>query len=625
MSLIKLHQYCLHYGEQLIFNHLDFQLDKGKKLCITGRNGVGKSTLLACIAGCREVDSGERWLKNGAKVAFLSQELPVFADQNVYDFVSQGIEGLGEQLAQYHALSHCETPDLVALERLQHAIEEADGWRLQNRVEQIITRLDLDADAPMSSLSGGWRRRAALAQVLLSEPDILLLDEPTNHLDLEAIAWLEDFLQSWEGALVFITHDRAFLRKLANTVGELDRGKLTLWDGNYDDFVAFREHQLATEEREQNLFDKRLAEEEAWIRQGVKARRTRNEGRVRALQSMREERAARIEKAGTVKLEIAAGALSGKRVSELDQVCFRYADKPVIKDLSCIVQRGDKVGIIGPNGSGKTTLLKIILGQLEPSGGLVRLGTKMEVAWFDQQRLQLDPEKDARENVAGGQDFIEINGRKLHVMSYLKDFMFTGERARTPIKTLSGGERNRILLARLFSKPANLLVMDEPTNDLDMETLELLEEKLINFQGTLLLVSHDREFMDNIVTSTLVFEGEGVVNEYVGGYSDWRRQRARGASQAREDNDTKSRSKIKAIEKKPRKLSYKFQRELNELPRKIEKKELLLAEIEQEIATETFYQQDRQFIEARLEALAKIQHALKTDYARWEELEGMSE
>lgn len=636
MSLLKLENYCLHYGEQIIFDELSLQLQKGEKLCLTGRNGVGKSTLLACLQGTCDPDSGERWVHKGVRIASLSQNLPDVSDESVFSFVARGLDGVGEALSAYERASGENVPDMALMARLQQQIEAADGWTINNRIQQVITRLDLDAHASLQNLSGGWRRRVALAQALVKDPDVLLLDEPTNHLDIAAIRWLEEFLGSFSGALVFITHDRAFLRGVANSVAELDRGKLSVWQGSYEGFLQFREDTLAAEEKHNALFDKKLQQEEVWIRQGIKARRTRNEGRVRALKAMREERSKRLQGLGNVKLEIDSDKLSGKIVSELQNVSFSWADKKIIDNFSCRIMRGDKIGLLGPNGVGKTTLLKILLGELQPQEGKVSLGTNISVAYFDQLRAQLDLEKDARDNIAGGQDFIEINGKRKHVISYLQDFLFSGERARTPIKTLSGGERNRILLAKLFCQPSNLLVLDEPTNDLDLETLELLEELLASYSGTLLLVSHDREFMDNVVSSTIAFEGQGAVREYIGGYEDWLRQggvwpqtelaktsevTGNTASQAASQTG-KSTAKNKQVNKK---LSYKDQRELDALPKKIEAKEQELAALQTNISAPEFYQQTHEKTAAVLAKLASSENELQALYARWEELDAISQ
>lgn len=634
MPLIKLENCHLHYGEQVLFDNLALQLDRGERLCIVGRNGVGKSTLLKYIAGTVEADSGNRWLDSGVRVASLSQELPDADNTSVFEFVAAGLASLGADLARFEQLvAQGADADLQALEKVQQRIESADGWRFQSRIETVLSRLELDGSTRMQDLSGGWRRRAALAQALVCEPDVLLLDEPTNHLDIAAIQWLELQLQQFNGAIVFITHDRAFLRAVANRIGELDRGDLSLWQGDYEGFLEFRQQQLDAEARQNALFDKKLAEEETWIRQGIKARRTRNEGRVRALEKMREERAQRREVSATARIEHGGDSISGKLVAELAEVSFAWPDKTIIDGFSSTILRGDKIGLIGPNGIGKSTLLKLILGELEPQQGRVKMGTKLSVAYFDQLRLQLDLDKSAVDNISEGRDTIEINGRPRHIMSYLGDFLFSGERARTPIKTLSGGERNRILLAKLFSKPSNLLVMDEPTNDLDAETLELLESILVEYSGTLLLVSHDREFLNNVVTSTIAFEGNGRVREYVGGFDDWLRQGGvwpeNDASEAAEEvsaSASKSAVQTPADTTKARpakKLSYKLQRELDALPAELEALEADIASHEQAVSSPDFYSQDPDSVTARLQELADLQAALQQRYDRWEELEAL--
>ncbi|RYZ96493.1 MAG: ATP-binding cassette domain-containing protein, partial [Moraxellaceae bacterium] len=488
MPLLKLDNLSLAYGQQVLFDSIQLLLNKGDRLCLVGRNGVGKSTLLKVIEGSVESDGGSRWLDTSVKVAGLSQDLPDANDDTVLDYVASGLAQLGQDLAQYQRCIESPEADLDLMATLQSRIEAADGWSLQNRIQQVLTRLELSAQDRLADLSGGWRRRAALARALVCQPDVLLLDEPTNHLDIKAIEWLEAEIKQFSGAVVFITHDRAFLRAVANRIGELDRGKLSIWDGNYTDFLAFRERQLAEEEKHNSEFDKRLAKEEIWIRQGIKARRTRNEGRVRALKEMRQERAERRAQLGTVKMALQNEGNSGKLVAEFKDVCFSYGDKPLIERYSGVITRGDKIGLIGPNGVGKSTFLKLITEELTATSGEIKMGTNRAVAYFDQLRDQLDLDKNAIDNVSEGRDFIEINGQNRHCISYLSDFMFTGERARTPIRALSGGERNRILLAKLFSKPANVLIMDEPTNDLDAETLELLEDLLVDYKGTLLLV-----------------------------------------------------------------------------------------------------------------------------------------
>lgn len=632
MPFLTLDNLCLHYGEQVIFDDLQFQLDKGDRVCIIGRNGVGKSTLLKIIEQVTQADSGSRWVDPALTIASLSQELPQTSEVSVYEFVASGLGNLMAVLKEYDELAQQADADLDRLSRLQHQIEAADGWSVDSRINQVLSRLKLDGTAKMNSLSGGWRRRVSLAQALVRQPDILLLDEPTNHLDIAAIEWLEQQLKSFQGAIVFITHDRAFLRSVANKIGELDRGRMIKWDGDYDGFLNFKEQKLAAEERENELFDKKLAQEEIWIRQGIKARRTRNEGRVRALKSMRDERSLRREKLKTAKIEHSSDVASGKLVAELKDVSHRFTDKPLINQYTSTIIRGDKIGLVGPNGIGKTTLLKIILGQLEPQEGTVKRGTKLEVAYFDQTRDQLDGEKSAIDNISEGRDYIEVNGKEKHIISYLQDFLFSGERARTPIKTLSGGERNRILLAKMFSKTSNLLIMDEPTNDLDAETLELLEELLASYDGTLLLVSHDREFLDNVVTSTIAFEGRGVLREYVGGYQDWIRQGGKWPSDETQDLKASSASKPDpavvavpdaAAAKPAKKLSYKLQQELSKLPAELEKLETELESLQGEVASPDFYQQDQAAVNSKLETLSEKEQFLQSRYERWEELESM--
>jgi len=629
MPLLRLDNASLHYGNLALLEALDLSISRGNKIGLLGRNGAGKTTLLKVLAGEIVPESGERWLRPGTRIAWLQQILPDADQQTVYDVVASGLAETGRLLAEYHHLVQAEDiTDMKALSRVQQQLEAQDGWRLQQRVETTISQLELPADSMMSELSGGWRRRVALAQALVSKPDILLLDEPTNHLDIPAIRWLEEQLRSFNGALILITHDRRFLQNVANWMAELDRGHLTLWQGDYQGFLRHREQQLQAEERANQLFDKKLAQEEVWIRQGIKARRTRNEGRVRALKALREERGQRRERMGSAGFVVEDASRSGKIVAELEHVGHRYGDNQVISDFSTIIQRGDRIGIVGANGAGKTTLVKILLGELQPSTGKVSLGTKLEVAYSDQLREHLDPEKNLIDNVCGGQEFIEIGGRRRHAISYLGDFLFSPDRVRMPVKALSGGEQNRAVLARLFSKSANLLVLDEPTNDLDIETLELLEEILLTFEGTVLLVSHDRDFMDNVITSLIVLDGKGGVNEYVGGYSDWE---ARGgslsdiagtgslpkASKSKTDSSVK---KKPATSAKAR-LSYKDQRELGNLPGKIEKLEQQQTELEAQMSAPGFYQSDYEQIQLVGQKLAEVQQQLEQAYARWSTLE----
>jgi ATP-binding cassette subfamily F protein uup len=615
MPFLKLDKVSLHYGTHVLLDAVDFSMGKGDRIGLLGRNGAGKTTLLKIINAEITPESGARWLRTGIRVSYLDQDLPHADDQDVYDVVAQGLAGVGELLAQYH---HAIIDgDMRVLEKVQQELEAKDGWRLQQRVETVISQLQLPGDAGMASLSGGWRRRVALGQALVSEPDILLLDEPTNHLDIPAIEWLEKQLQAYKGTVMFVTHDRAFLQKVANTIVELDRGHLSTWEGDYAGFLKFREQQLDAEERENALFDKRLAEEEKWIRQGIKARRTRNEGRVRALKAMREERRQRRDQTGKAEFGMESAERSGKRVVELEHVSKRFGDNPVIDDFSTLIKRGDRIGIVGANGSGKSTLIKILLGELQPDSGTVKSGTKLEVAYFDQLRVHLDPEKNLIDNVCGGQDFIEIQGRKRHAISYLGEFLFAPDRVRMPVKALSGGEQNRAILAKLFSKPANLLVLDEPTNDLDVETLELLEEILFEFDGTVLLVSHDREFMDNVVTSIFVLEGDGKVAEYVGGYSRWAGKGGKLVHQS-----TASPKVIKQAKPVPvKKLSYKDKKELKSLPGMIERLELRQVELETEMSSDGFYQQDQAVTQLTIDQLASTQQELEAAYERWDSLE----
>jgi ABC transport system ATP-binding/permease protein len=633
MPLLRLDTAALHYGTHVLLDGVDFKLSKGDKVGLLGRNGAGKTTLLRVLAGQTSPESGERWLRPGTKMAWLQQTLPDANEQSVYDVVASGLAEVGELLAQYHhLLQDGEHTDMAALARIQEKLEAQDGWQLQQQVETTISQLQLPGDASMAELSGGWRRRVALAQALVSRPDILLLDEPTNHLDIPAIAWLEDQLRNYSGALILITHDRRFLQNVANQMAELDRGHLTQWKGDYQGFLRHREQQLAAEERANELFDKKLAEEEIWIRQGIKARRTRNEGRVRALESMREARSERRERTGNANFAVEEANKSGKIVAQLKQVSHSFGDKNIIENFSTVIQRKDRIGIVGANGAGKSTLVKILLGELVPSRGEVKFGSKLEVAYSDQLRDHLEPEKNLIDNVCGGQEFIEINGKRRHAISYLGDFLFSPERVRTPVKALSGGEQNRAVLAKLFSKPANLLVLDEPTNDLDIETLELLEDILLNFDGTVLLVSHDRNFMDNVITSLIVLEGDGVVSEHVGGFSDWE---AHGGilsdpqtpgqisepPTAPEAIPTAGAAVTVSAGQKRRKLSYRDQRELELLPERIEALEENQSRLESIISQPDFYSSGQDNVDAVLRELADSQQELATAFERWEALD----
>nr|WP_267963521.1 ATP-binding cassette domain-containing protein [Halomonas sp. MCCC 1A11062] len=636
--MLRLESLQLAYGTHVLLNGADLVLEKGERLALVGRNGTGKSTLLKLVAGEILPDDGSIWRAPGLKIGVLEQDLPSASGETIFDVVAQGLPQAGELLAEYHHLVQAAEPDMKRMATLQSRLEAIDGWSFHQRIDVVLTRLGLPADDLMSALSGGWRRRVALARALVAEPDLLLLDEPTNHLDLDTIAWLEEQLLDFNGAVLFITHDRAFLSKLATTILELDRGRLGRYPGDYAKYQQQKAHELEVEARENAEFDKKLAQEEAWIRQGIKARRTRNEGRVRALEQLRRERGQRREVQGRASFGIDSGERSGKRVVELVGVTHRFGDETIVRDLSLEIQRGDRIGLIGRNGAGKTTLLKILLGELEPSEGTVKLGTNIKVAYFDQLRAGLEPEKSVYDNVAQGSDRITVGGKDKHVISYLQDFLFTPERARQPVKALSGGESNRLLLAKLFTQPANVLVLDEPTNDLDVETLELLEELLLDFDGTLLLVSHDRAFMDNVVTGVLAFEGDGVVREYVGGYSDWVRQGGKlppapweGAARQQVEPTAKPVEKAPAgpspsapAAKKPAKLSYKLQRELDALPAEIERLEAEVAEYEARVGAPTFYQQEAGVVSEVLQAMSDKQAELDAAMERWMELEALA-
>ncbi|MBM4334722.1 MAG: ATP-binding cassette domain-containing protein [Deltaproteobacteria bacterium] len=622
MPLLSLEDVSIAYGRQALLEHASLQVDAGERVCLIGRNGAGKSTLLKIVAGEVVPDAGSVWRAPALSIATLSQELPLDGAQTVFDAVAAGLSEIGQLLAEFHRVAHDveRDPALFArMETLQHEIEVRDGWSLGQRVDQILARLELPADARIGELSGGWRRRVALAQALVREPDLLLLDEPTNHLDIEVIQWLEDRLLEFRGGVLFVTHDRALLARLATRIVELDRGALTSWPCSYPEFLTRKAAALEEEARHAALFDKKLAQEEVWIRQGIKARRTRNEGRVRALVALREERARRRELEGKARLSLDDGPTSGKLVASAEHVSFDFGAAPIVRDFSLRIMRGDRIGLVGPNGAGKTTLLRILLGQLAPSSGRVRLGTKLEIAYYDQLRAVLELEKTVLENIAEGREYVDVNGQRRHVIGYLQDFLFSPDRARVPVKALSGGERNRLLLARLFAQPANLLVLDEPTNDLDIETLELLEELLVDYGGTLLLVSHDRAFLDNVVTSTLVFEGAGRVQEYAGGYSDWLRQRAVQVPAA--SRPAAAAKPVQAPKAKPAKLGFNDARELDQLPARIESLEREQAELGQRICTPEFYRAEaaeQARVHARLSALeAEIEAA----YRKWNELE----
>lgn len=635
MTLLKLSDVSLAYGAMPLLDKVSWQIARGERVCIIGRNGTGKSSMLRLVRGDQKPDDGDIWRAPGLKIGELPQELPRADDRTVFDVVAEGLAGVGELLAQYHHLSQniVTDADLDALMHVQQELEARDGWRLQQLVDSTLSRLQLPADKTLAELSGGWRRRVLLAQALVSEPDLLLLDEPTNHLDIGAIAWLEEALAGFGGAVLFITHDRAFLQNLATRILELDRGHMIDWNGDYASFLVHKEAELAAEETANALFDKRLAQEEVWIRQGIKARRTRNEGRVRALKALRSERGERRERQGKANIQLDVADKSGKQVIVLENVSYAHPGGPLlVKDFSMVLQREDRIGLLGANGTGKTTLLKLMLGDLQPTAGSVEQGTRLEVAYFDQLRMQLDLEKTVIDNLAEGRDFIEIDGQSRHVLSYLGDFLFSPQRARTPVKALSGGERARLLLAKLFSKPANLLVLDEPTNDLDVETLELLEEVLSAFKGTVLMVSHDRAFLDNVVTSTLVFEGDGQVREYVGGYQDWIRQGGSAKLLGVKEAKAQKAEPVASASPAPaapapapapakKKLSYKVQRELEALPGQIEDIESQMAAVQAQIGSPGFYQRPAAETAAVLASLDDLQVRHDALVERWAELD----
>mgnify|MGYP001818942078 FL=1 len=631
MSLIRLRSIQVSFGGPAVLDNISLSIDNGERVCLLGRNGTGKSTLMKVISGQVKPDSGEIERQQNLVVATLQQEVSAGIEGTVFDVVADGLGESARILQDYHRAIHRLSIEHTSqaeaeLERTQHAVEVADAWKLNQQVEAMLSKMDLDGDAEFSSLSGGMKRRVSLAQALVQQPDLLLLDEPTNHLDLSAISWLEEQLLSFKGALLFVTHDRSFLRKIATRIVDLDRGELKSYPGDYDNFLRRKDEFLKAEAEANAQFDKKLAQEEVWIRQGIKARRTRNEGRVRALKQLREQRKQRRELQGTASMKIAEADRSGKLVTEVTDVDFNYEGDPLIKDFNTTIMRGDRIGIIGPNGAGKTTLLQILLGNLKPQQGKVKTGTNIKVAYFDQMKAQLDENASAIDNVAHGRERIDINGQSTHVVGYLQNFLFSPERARAPIKSLSGGERSRLLLARLFSQPANILVLDEPTNDLDIETLELLEELILEFSGTVLLVSHDREFLNNVATSTLVFEGNGHVAEYVGGYDDWVRQRTIDPFISNKDKAVSTKKEKTAKETKQKtikaaKLSYKDQRELDSLPERIELLENTVEQLQAEMATPEFFQQDRQMILDKQEQFATAAEELEHCYSRWEILE----
>jgi ABC transport system ATP-binding/permease protein len=630
MPHITLDNASLAFGHHALLDHAAFQLDAGERVGLIGRNGAGKSSLLKAIAGTIKLDEGSVWREKNTRIVYVPQEPELDQTHTVFEAVSEGLGALQQIIIDYHQVTHdMGTPDadiealMTKMQHLQHEMDVQNGWATQSRVETVLSRLKLDADVLVSTLSGGWRKRVALGRALVAEPEVLLLDEPTNHLDLEAIEWLEDLLLSFNGSVLFITHDRRFLDKLATRITELDRGKLTDFIGNFTQYQVKKEELLAVEETHAAKFDKVLAQEEVWIRQGIKARRTRNEGRVRRLEALRLERAARRERQGNVKLNLDAGERSGKLVAELENVSKSYGDKVLINNFSTRILRGDKIGLLGPNGIGKTTLLKLILGDIEPDSGDIQRGTKINVAYFDQMREQLDEEATLANTISPGSDFVEIGNERKHVISYLEDFLFPPQRSRSPVKSLSGGERNRLLLARLFARPANVLVLDEPTNDLDIDTLELLESLLQEFTGTLFLVSHDRAFLENTVTQVIAFEGNGKLTEFGGGYDDWLRFSQQEAAKVEEaKSSAKKEPAQKAAPKtQTNKLSFREQKELESLPLEIEALELEHANINEQLLNPDIYKDSPEKVKMLQTRLSEIDTETESKLMRWEALE----
>ncbi|MCP4001161.1 MAG: ATP-binding cassette domain-containing protein [Gammaproteobacteria bacterium] len=630
MSLIQFHEVALAFGEQVLLRDAEFSIHDGERVCLIGRNGAGKTSLLKLITGELEPDHGSIRFRSGIGISQLTQTLPNELGKTVREFVTAGlaeVEALAEEYRQRSA-TKLDAPGLRELEALQRQIEAHGGWNTEQQVDTVLSELDLPADKKLGELSGGWRRRVALGKALVSQPDVLLLDEPTNHLDLATIRWLEDRIYAWHGAVVFITHDRAFLQRLATRILEIDRTHLLSWDCDYRTYLKRKEQALQSEEEENARFDKKLAGEEAWVRQGIKARRTRNEGRVRALKSMREDHAKRIKRERGAHISIDEAEQSGRKVIRMKNVSYAYGEQNIIDGLSLQVMRGDRIGLVGNNGVGKSTLLRLMLGELEPQKGTVKLGTNLEVAYFDQLQRELDPNKSVAEIVGDGRDYITINGKERHIVGYLRGFLFSAKRAMTPVRVLSGGERNRVILARLFTRPSNLLVLDEPTNDLDVETLEVLEARLAEYAGTLIVVSHDREFLDNAITSILIFENDGKVHKYVGGYSDWLKH---GHLLANTEAINKKSRAIEQAEQRaqqkqtPKKLSYKQQQDLEKIPVVIATLEKQIEELQQQTSEAKFYLQAYETTQPVLDKLAQTHAELDKLTNQWLELEELQQ
>ncbi|WP_016798781.1 ABC transporter ATP-binding protein [Vibrio cyclitrophicus] len=636
MALLTIHNGQLAFGDHPLLDRADFALQENERVCLVGRNGAGKSTLMKILTGNIIMDDGKMQITQDVVVSRLEQDPPRNEQGTVYDYVAGGLAEIGEQLKIYHDLLDLIGTDpseknLNRLTRVQEQLDHANAWRFEDRVSNVMAALKLTAETKLTDLSGGWQRKAALARALVCDPDVLLLDEPTNHLDVATIEWLEGFLKDFRGSIIFISHDRAFIKSMATRIVDLDRGKLSSFPGDYENYLLEKEEALRVEEMQNAEFDKKLAQEEVWIRQGIKARRTRNEGRVRALKKLREERINRREVQGKAVIQIDDGQRSGKIVFEAENLNFGFEGKEIVKDFSFNIMRGDRIALIGPNGCGKSTVLKLLLDQLKPDSGRLHCGTKLEVAYFDQYREILDPEKSVIDNLADGKQEVTVGGRERHALSYLQDFLFSPKRARTPVKALSGGEKNRLLLARIFLKSNNLLILDEPTNDLDIETLELLEDLLANYQGTLLLVSHDRQFVDNTVMTSWIFEGNGVIEEFVGGYHDAQQQRKQALEYRQVEKPSKPEKvveetpKTAPVKAKPKKLSYKLQRELEALPMRLEELETQIETLQEEVNDPSFFSKSVEQTQPVLDKLSAAEQELEVAFERWEELEALQQ
>ncbi|WP_373938618.1 ABC transporter ATP-binding protein [Vibrio kanaloae] len=636
MALLTIHNGQLAFGDHPLLDRADFALQENERVCLVGRNGAGKSTLMKILSGNIIMDDGKMQITQDVVVSRLEQDPPRNEEGTVYDYVAGGLAEIGEQLKIYHDLLDLIGTDpseknLNRLTRVQEQLDHANAWRFEDRVSNVLAALKLTAETKLTDLSGGWQRKAALARALVCDPDVLLLDEPTNHLDVATIEWLESFLKDFRGSIIFISHDRAFIKSMATRIVDLDRGKLSSFPGDYENYLVEKEEALRVEEMQNAEFDKKLAQEEVWIRQGIKARRTRNEGRVRALKKLREERINRREVQGKAVIQIDDGQRSGKIVFEAENLNFGFEGKEIVKDFNFNIMRGDRIALIGPNGCGKSTVLKLLLDQLKPDSGRLHCGTKLEVAYFDQYREILDPEKSVIDNLADGKQEVTVGGRERHALSYLQDFLFSPKRARTPVKALSGGEKNRLLLARIFLKSNNLLILDEPTNDLDIETLELLEDLLANYQGTLLLVSHDRQFVDNTVMTSWIFEGNGVIEEFVGGYHDAQQQRKQALEYRQVEKPSKPEKvveetpKTAPVKAKPKKLSYKLQRELEALPMRLEELETQIETLQEEVNDPSFFSKSVEQTQPVLDKLSAAEQELEVAFERWEELEALQQ